>query len=331
MISALLFQFLTSMIFKLTEEFINKYKNVEPDFGFNGLGKIAYLRTYSRLKEDNTNEEWYETIRRVVEGTYSIQKEHILKYELGWDESKGQESAQEMYDRIFTMKFLPPGRGLYAMGSDIITERGLYAALNNCAFVSTETIDVDYAKPFMFMMDFSMLGVGVGFDVLGSNKLTILKPSNETLNYTIPDTREGWVRSLELILEAYMKGNPLPIFDYTLLRPKGAVIRTFGGKSAGSAPLRKLHDQIDHILSKNIGNKMSAENIVDIMNMIGVCVVAGNVRRTSQIVFGDPNDKEYLKLKDYQWDENTESYVGSKVHRAEYGWTSNNSIFAISV
>jgi len=316
------------MTFKLNEEFINKYKNIEPAFGFNGLGKIAYLRTYSRLKEDGTNEEWYETIRRVVEGTYSIQKDHILKYELGWDDDKGQESAQEMYDRIFNMKFLPPGRGLYAMGSNIITEKGLYAALNNCAFVSTEIINTDYSKPFEFMMDFSMLGVGVGFDVKGAGKLTILKPSNETLTFDIPDTREGWVRSLGMILDAFFKGFPIPQFNYTLLRPKGALIRTFGGKSAGSEPLRKLHTQIEHVLSKNIGNKLSAENIVDIMNMIGVCVVAGNVRRTAQIVFGDATDKEYLKLKDYQWDEDTESYVGTKIHRAEYGWASNNSVFA---
>lgn len=45
--------------------------------------------------------------------------------------------AQEMYRRMFDMKFLPPGRGLWAMGSKLTTERRLYAALNNCAFVST--------------------------------------------------------------------------------------------------------------------------------------------------------------------------------------------------
>jgi adenosylcobalamin-dependent ribonucleoside-triphosphate reductase len=320
------------MNFKLKEEFINKYRDIEPDFGFNGLGKIAYLRSYSRLKEDNTNEEWFETIRRVVEGTYSIQKDHILKYELGWDEEKGQQSAEEMYDRIFNMKFLPPGRGLYAMGSDIINKRGLYAALNNCAFVSTENIDVEFSRPFEFMMDFSMLGVGVGFDVKGADKVLIKKPiintSNEQTNYTIPDDREGWVTSLKLLIEAYLKGLELPIFNYSLVRPKGAIIRTFGGKSAGAAPLRKLHKQINHILSNNIGNFLSTENIVDIMNMIGVCVIAGNVRRSAQIVFGDPKDKNYLKLKDYHWNEETGSYVGSKIHRAEYGWTSNNSIFA---
>jgi hypothetical protein len=99
-------------MFKLQESFLNKYKKLDPPFGFNGLGEIVYYRTYSRLKPDGSNEQWWETIQRVIEGTYSIQKEHIDKFNLGWDEKKAQKSAQEMYDRMFNMKFLPPGRGL---------------------------------------------------------------------------------------------------------------------------------------------------------------------------------------------------------------------------
>ena len=148
------------MDFKLNNEFITKYESLKPPFGFNGLGELVYLRTYSRIKEDGSNERWHETVRRVVEGTYSVQKRHILSYGLGWDETKAQESAEEMYDRIYHMKFLPPGRGLWAMGTDIIEKKELFIALNNCAFVSTKDIATDLTKPFEFMMDFSMLGVG---------------------------------------------------------------------------------------------------------------------------------------------------------------------------
>ena len=42
-----------------------------------------------------------------------------------------------MYDKIYNFKFLPPGRGLWAMGTAITEEKKLFAALNNCAFVST--------------------------------------------------------------------------------------------------------------------------------------------------------------------------------------------------
>lgn len=316
------------MIFKLSDTFIEKYKNKDPKFGFNGLGKLTYYRTYSRLKEDGNKEEWYETIRRVVEGTYSIQKEHIDKYKLGWDENKAKESAEEMYDRMFNMKFLPAGRGLYAMGTPVIHERKHFAALNNCSFVSTKDINTEFSKPFEFMMDMSMLGVGVGFDVKGVGKLLILRPSKELLEHKIPDTREGWVESLKMALNAFFKGDSFPMFDYSLIRPKGELIKGFGGISSGSEPLRKLHTQIYNLLSKKEGLYISVTDITDIMNMIGVCVVAGNVRRTAQIVFGDPNDEEYLKLKDYSWDTDSQSMIGSNIERSSWGWASNNSIFA---
>ena len=163
--------------FKLSTSFINNYKRKRALFGFNGLGELVYMRTYSRLKQDGKNEMWWETVQRVVEGTFNMQKRHIDAHSLGWNPWKAQHSAQEMYDRIFTMKFLPPGRGLWAMGTPLTEERGLFAALNNCAFVSTENIKDDLAAPFTFLMDASMLGVGVGFDTLGAGKLIIKGPS----------------------------------------------------------------------------------------------------------------------------------------------------------
>lgn len=315
------------MNYKLKNEFVDKYKKVTPKFGFNGLGELVYYDRYSRLKDDGYNETWWETIRRVVEGTYSIQKRHILRYGLGWDGDKAHRSAEEMYDRMFNMKFLPPGRGLWAMGTNIIEEKALFAALNNCAFVSTAELDKDFSKPFEFMMDRSMLGVGTGFDVKGAGLLTIKKPVGK-FEYIIPDSREGWIESLRYALNAYFKGEAKPTFKYTQLRPFGAPIKTFGGTASGPAPLRKLHEQLDHLLSHSIGKDITLTQITDIMNMIGVCVVSGNVRRTAQIVFGKPDNEEYLKLKDYEWDSEKETYTGSNIHRAEFAWTSNNSVFA---
>ena len=97
------------LCFKLDEEFLNKYKTVQPPFGYMPLGELVYRRTYSRKLEDGTNEDWWQTVQRVVEGTYSLQKEHIRSFHLGWDDEHGQRSAQEMYDLMFNMKFLPPG------------------------------------------------------------------------------------------------------------------------------------------------------------------------------------------------------------------------------
>ena len=141
--------------FTLSPAFVKKYVRKKPPFGFNGLGELVYMRTYSRIKEDGKNEMWWETVKRVVEGTYNMQKKWIDSHQLGWNPWQAQRSAQDMYERIFNMKFLPPGRGLWAMGTEITEERGLYAALNNCAFVSTETLKEDLAKPFCFLMDAS--------------------------------------------------------------------------------------------------------------------------------------------------------------------------------
>ena len=146
--------------FYLNKDFVKTYETISPNFGFNGLGEITYLRTYSRVKEDGTNEKWHETIERVINGVYTMQKTHIISYNLGWNEDKAQNSAQEMYDRMFKMKFLPSGRSLWVMGTSITYEKELYAALNACSFVSTKDISYEHSKPFEYMMDLSMLGVG---------------------------------------------------------------------------------------------------------------------------------------------------------------------------
>ena len=46
--------------FKLSDGFIEKYKEIKPKFGFGGLGEFVFFRTYSRLKEDGKNEAWFE-------------------------------------------------------------------------------------------------------------------------------------------------------------------------------------------------------------------------------------------------------------------------------
>lgn len=316
--------------FKLSEKFITEYQDKKAPFGFNGLGEITYFRTYSRIKPDGSNEQWWETCRRVVEGTYNMQKKHIDEQGLDWQAYRAQKSAQEMFDRMFNMKFLPPGRGLWAMGSQITEERHLFAALNNCAFVSTANLKEDNAKPFTFLMDASMLGVGVGFDTIGAGQIQILGPSKKRNieKFTIPDSREGWVESIRMLLEAYFFGINDVEFDYSQIRKEGEIIKGFGGISAGSKPLMDLHRSIRKTLDREIGQPISITAIVDLMNHIGVAVVSGNVRRTAEIVFGDPNSTEYLKLKDYRWDNEKKDYVGSSKGRADYGWTSNNSIFA---
>lgn len=305
--------------FRLTDDFLSKYKDVEPPFGFNGLGKLIYIRTYSRIQEDGSNEVWWETVKRVVEGTYNMQKRWIEENGLGWNPQKAQYSAQEMYDRIFNMKFLPPGRGLWAMGSPITEERNNYAALFNCAYTSTKDLANAPAEPFCFLMDASMLGVGVGSDTLGAGLVTIKKPKEAVDEYIIPDTREGWVESVRRLLNSYFKGSQTVTFDYSQIRAAGESIRGFGGVASGPGPLKDLHNGIRKILDEGVGKQITKRIIADIFNMIGCCVVAGNVRRTAELVIDfDDFNKEFLELKDYT----------VNPERAAYGWASNNSVGA---
>lgn len=301
--------------FRLTVDFLDPYKDRQPPFGFGGLGALVYERTYSRIKDDDVNEQWWETIRRAVEGCYNMQKRHIELNGLGWNPQKAQHSAQEMYARMWGMKFLPPGRGLWAMGSAITEERECFAALNNCGFVSTKGIAQDFAKPFLFDMDASMLGVGIGFDTSGAGLVTIRQPKTTGEPMVIPDSREGWVDSVGRLLMAY-RGGPMPVFDYSLIRSAGQPIKGFGGTASGPEPLMRLHEDLRVLLDAYISKVVSKRLIVDIMNMIGKCVVAGNVRRSAGISLDTGIDLEYLQLKDYQVNPDREAH----------GWSSNNSV-----
>ncbi|MFX1376345.1 MAG: ATP cone domain-containing protein [Promethearchaeota archaeon] len=306
---------LENISFKLDEKFLKNYKGKQPDWG--PLGYITYKRTYARIiEQENRKEEFWETIRRVVEGCYSIQKEHCIKLSLPWSDEKAQKSAQTMFEKIWNFKFLPPGRGLWMMGTEFIARHGSMS-LNNCGFASTEDINLKYSKAFEFVMDALMLGVGVGFDTKGAAKITIKKPKDGTFEFQIPDSREGWVESLKLILEAYFLGKQVPIYDFSLIRPAGEPIRGFGGVASGPGPLKSMLEEIQKILESRIGKEITSVDIVDIMNHIGKCVVAGNVRRSAEIALGDPADLDFVTCK-----QNEEALYS---HR----WASNNSVFAV--
>jgi len=306
---------LESVGFKLDEKFIEKFKGKQPDWG--PLGYITYKRTYARIIEnENRKEDFWETIRRVVEGCYSIQKEHCMKLSLPWSDEKAQKSAQIMFNKIWNFKFLPPGRGLWMMGTEFIARHGSMS-LNNCGFASTEDIDLKYSKAFEFVMDALMLGVGVGFDTKGAGKIIIKKPKDGTFNFEIEDSREGWVEALRIILEAYFLGKQNPTYDFSKIRPAGVPIRGFGGIASGPEPLKQMLKDVQLILEARIGRPITSIDIVDIMNHIGKCVVAGNVRRSAEIALGDPADLDFVLCKQ------------DKEALYSHRWASNNSVFAV--
>jgi adenosylcobalamin-dependent ribonucleoside-triphosphate reductase len=314
---------MTTLSFKLTEDFIGPYRSKKAPFGYqdaagNSVGEITFLRTYSRLKADGTKETWVDVCERVINGMYSLQKDHAKTNRLPWSDAKAAASAKEAFDRLWNLKWTPPGRGLWVMGTPLVNEHRNSAALQNCAFVSTGSmVKTDPAKPFAFLMEASMLGVGVGFDDKGADKDFIIYAPQGEYAYDIPDTREGWVESTATLINAYLKPDTkTPVFNYEAIRPAGEPIRTFGGTAAGADPLIKMHQYIHDLFKDRAGQKLTRRDIADIGNMIGVCVVSGNVRRSAELLIGRIDDEEFLNLKNY------EKYP----ERMTHGWMSNNSV-----
>jgi adenosylcobalamin-dependent ribonucleoside-triphosphate reductase len=319
--------------FRLSEEFVNKYQTIPAPFGFsdagsNSLGEVTFIRTYSRVKEDGTKERWHEVCRRVIEGMYSVQKNHAKDNRLPWNDNKAQKSAQEAFQRMFELKWTPPGRGLWAFGTPMTMEKRNSASLQNCAMVSTRDIDRnDPGALFAWVMDALMLGIGVGFDTLGQDKqMSIYAPTEPVNIYEIPDTREGWVESVRLLINSFLRANqPIQEFTYDLIRPLGAPIKGFGGVASGPAPLIDLHTRIRNVIGSRAGEAFDSRAIVDIVNLIGTCVVSGNVRRSATLALGTPEDDGFINLKNPEVFPERNSYDPEK---PGWAWMSNNSIAA---
>ena len=298
--------------FTLSRGFLTEFASREPAWG--PVGYITYKRTYARPLPDGSSEEWWETCARVVEGVFTIQKWHARRHHLPWSETKARRSAHEMYRLMFDMKFLPPGRGLWMMGTPYVEKNG-GAALNNCAFVSTNDLTHEtFPDPFLFLMDMSMLGVGVGGDTRGEGKVKITIPSEEATYHRVADSRQGWLDVLRLTLLQFVDNGPRYVFDYTDVRPAGLPIKGFGGISAGPEPLKIMVERINDLLWDRAGSTITSSDIVDLFNIIGACVVSGNVRRSAEIMLGAKNDANFLGLK------------SDPMH--PWRWASNNSILA---
>jgi adenosylcobalamin-dependent ribonucleoside-triphosphate reductase len=304
---------------KLSEKFLDEFRGKQPKWG--PLGYVTYKRTYARAVEgeEGRTEEYWETLRRVVEGCYTIQLNHCKNLKLPWNPYKAQRSAQEMFRLMWDFRFLPPGRGLWMMGTDYIYLRGS-AALNNCAFVSTEDLEVSFSEPYCFLMDMSLLGVGVAFDTKGAGKVFVQKPKPGGYTHVVEDSKEGWCDLVRTILDAYVGRTKRPAnIDYSKIRPMGSLIKTFGGIAPGPKPLIECITNIDAILSERHGERITSSDITDLMNVIGKCVVSGGVRRTAELALGSPNDQDYLTLKDPHL---------HKEKLTAWRWASNNSISA---
>jgi ribonucleoside-triphosphate reductase (thioredoxin) len=262
------------------------------------VGYPTFKRTYARPTENGRTEEWPETVDRVV-GACNEQ------LGCGFHETEQEELKNIMLD----LKGTVAGRFLWQLGTKTVDRLGL-PSLQNCAFVVVD----EPIRPFTWAFEMLMLGSGVGFNIqrenvyqlpkVGSGKVKIERKDANDADFIVPDSREGWVELLDRVLEASFyqdgKGNDGFTFATHLIRPKGAPIKGFGGTASGSEDLVWGMMEINRILNSKAGRRLSSVDCLDIMNIIGKIVVAGNVRRSAQIALGDFDDIEYLRAK--RWD-----------------------------
>lgn len=283
-------------------------------WGFGRLSEAVYYRTYSRAMEDGGQEAWADTVARVVEGVLSIRKDWLVNV-VGrrWDAPRMDALAAELASAVFDMKLLPPGRGLWVMGTDYVYDRGSHA-LNNCGAVEVTDSLADSAH---WLMDSLMCGVGVGFTTHTARLTWRMPDPADPEVFRVPDSREGWAESVRLLIRSYERGGRPVEFDYSAIRAAGEPLRGFGGISAGRAPLVDLHERLrEHLWRAAQGKSSGTRVIADVMNEVGRCVVAGNIRRSAELAVGSPHDEEFLNLKNY------DLYP----ERLEFGGLSNNSV-----
>ena len=267
---------------------------------WSSIGYLTYKRTYARrLNESDINsptEEWPDTVSRILwacDGQLGV----------GFSEDE----RERLQGHLLNLRGTVAGRFLWQLGTNTVSHLGL-ASLQNCAAVCVD----EPIRPFTWAADLLMLGCGVGFNIqreyvyklpkLFADFSGPVRDDTSSADFIVPDTREGWVKLLEYTLRAAFDKSAKRGFTYStqLVRGAGAPIKGFGGTASGPEILCDGIGTISSILKSRAGKQLRPIDCLDIMDIIGSIVVAGNVRRSALIAIGDMDDFQYLRSK--RWD-----------------------------
>ena len=293
----------------ISDEFVSKYDNQTPPWGFGGMGEVVFLRTYSRKKDNGDNETWAETIQRVINGAIEIGAPYT------------QDEAESLFDHMFNLRCSMSGRALWQLGTPLVQQLN-GASLNNCYFVNIEKVE-----DFEFLFDMLMLGGGVGFSVERAKihelpkvkEVSITHEKTHDADIIVPDSRNGWSRLLHSVLKSYFETGKSFTYSTALIREFGAPLKTFGGTASGPGALIDGIADICSVMDARVGKKLRSIDVLDICNIIGRVVVSGSSRRSAQIAIGDPDDILFLRAKNWS---------GGNI--PAWRANSNNSIYADS-
>jgi len=209
---------------------------------------------------------------------------------------KLEKEIEAAYEFVYDKKILPSMRSLQFAGKPIQINN---ARLYNCCF-----LPINHTDAFSEVMFLLLSGTGVGYSVQ-KNHIEQLPPINKPVKsrrYLVGDSIEGWADAVKMLVEAYMKGKALPVYDFSDVRPKGALLLTSGGKAPGPEPLKDALHNIQKIFDrKQNGQQLTTLEVHDILCFIADAVLSGGIRRSAMISLFDLDDDDMLTCKFGNW------------------------------
>ena len=246
----------------------------------------VYMKYAKYLPNKNRRETWEELVTRNKEM-------HQTKYPHIKDE------IEEVYKLVYDKKILPSMRSLQFGGKPIeISPNRVY----NCAY-----LPIDHVDAFSETMFLLLGGTGVGFSVQKHHVEAlpdIKKPNpNRNRRYLVGDSIEGWADAIKMLVESYFGiKSSTPVFDFSDIRQKGALLVTSGGKAPGPQPLKDCIHNIKKVLDSKVdGEKLSPIEVHDIICHIADAVLAGGIRRAALISLFSADDNEMISCKSGNW------------------------------
>ena len=261
------------------QRLVNESRELFP----NPLAEFVYYRSYSRwIESENRRETWIETVRRYMD----FMRENLSTL-------LTTEEYNEIHQAILHMEVMPSMRLMWSAGA---AARATNVAAFNCAYTAPTDVQ-DFAEILYILA----CGSGVGFSVESQNiqQLPVipLQLGEEPLTYEVADSKEGWANALAAGMYSWYNGMDLK-FDFSLLRPEGARLKTMGGRSSGPKPLIDLLAFVRSKILHRQGRRLSNLDAHDIICKIGDCIVAGGVRRSALISLSDLDDEEIRHAKE---------------------------------
>ena len=250
---------------------------------------IAKSRYARYMDSEQRREDWEETVARY----FDFMTAQLKKNQ---DYTLSDAMRNELESAVVNMEVMPSMRSLMTAGKAL--ERDNTAGYN-CSY-----LPIDDVKAFDEAMYILLCGTGVGFSVERQSIQKLpdipeeLYESNTTV--VVSDSKEGWAKSLRQII-ALLYAGEIPKWDVSKVRPKGARLKTFGGRASGPEPLVELFQFVSNIFKGAKGRKLNSLECHDIMCKIGEVVVVGGVRRSAMISLSNLSDDRMRHAKSGAW------------------------------